>query len=299
MKFVLLTVVLAGGSFLFLSADSQPAVPDAPDFNLTREIEVVPPDPNLQAVRVATWNIERGTELDLISSELASNPADLLLLQEVDLRTVRANEKDVAAELARRLQLNAAFGTEFEELGQEKNGHAAYIGQATLTRLPIRKSRVLRFQRQSGFWKPHSWIPSSIPLMQRRLGSRIALVTELDFQGRLLVVYNAHLESRSAGPIQSAQLDEILADLKQYPPHTAVILGGDLNTKYMPSTFLHKLQKQGFESATGTRVERTHAIAMSLDWIFASGAVRLDEGQVRRNFKGSDHYPVYADLVAR
>jgi endonuclease/exonuclease/phosphatase family metal-dependent hydrolase len=32
-----------------------------------------------------------------------------------------------------------------------------------------------------------------------RLGGRIALVTELDFAGRTLVVYDPHLESRSYG----------------------------------------------------------------------------------------------------
>jgi endonuclease/exonuclease/phosphatase (EEP) superfamily protein YafD len=135
--------------------------------------------------------------------------------------------------------------------------------------------------------------------MQRRLGDRIALVTELEFAGRLLVVYNAHLESRSFGRIQSEQLDEILADAKRYPPGTAIILGGDLNTKYLPSIFLHKLERAGFQSATGQRIERTHKIAMALDWIFSKGPVRLEEGRVRRDLKGSDHYPVYAELVAR
>ena len=79
--------------------------------------------------------------------------------------------------------------------------------------------------------------------MQRRLGGRVALVTELEFAGRRMVVYNAHLESRSAGPIQAAQLDEMLADLKRYPAGTPAILGGDLNTKYFPSIYLHKLER--------------------------------------------------------
>jgi endonuclease/exonuclease/phosphatase (EEP) superfamily protein YafD len=113
-----------------------------------------------------------------------------------------------------------------------------------------------------------------------------------------MVVYNAHLESRSAGPIQVAQLDEMLADLKQYPAGTPAILGGDLNTKYFPSIYLHKLERLGFHSATGEKIERTHTIAMALDWLFARGSIKLDSGQVRRDIKGSDHYPVYARLTA-
>jgi endonuclease/exonuclease/phosphatase family metal-dependent hydrolase len=244
-----------------------------------------------------SWNIGRGEQLNTIASELERRSPDLCLLQEVDWNTARAGNLDEAAELSKRLNLNLAYAIEFEELSQE-HGHPAYIGQATLTRLPLRKSRVLRFKRQSGFWKPHSWIPSSVPLMQRRLGDRIALVTELDFAGRLLVVYNLHLESRSMGRIQAAQLDEVLADLRQYPPATAAVIGGDLNTKYLPSFFLHKLQREGFESATGQRIERTHKIAMALDWIFARVPLRIEGGEVRKDVKGSDHYPVYARLRA-
>jgi endonuclease/exonuclease/phosphatase family metal-dependent hydrolase/O-antigen ligase len=250
-----------------------------------------------ESIRVASWNIDHGSGLDTICSALKNNPADLYLFQEVDQNALRSGQKDVAAELGKRLGMHVAYAAEFEELSQER-GSQAFIGQATLTRLPILKSRVLHFQRQSGFWKPHGWLPSSLPLMQRRLGGRVALVTELEFAGRRMVVYNAHLESRSTGPIQTAQLDEMLADLEQYPAGTAAILGGDLNTKYFPSIYLHKLERLGFHSATGERIQRTHKIAMALDWLFAKGSIKLEGGAVRRDIKGSDHYPVYARLTA-
>jgi endonuclease/exonuclease/phosphatase family metal-dependent hydrolase len=249
-----------------------------------------------------SWNIDRGTQLPLIGDELSKNPADLYLLQEVDCNTRRSGNTDEAAELARRLDVNLSYAVEFEELSQEQeqpHQSPAYTGQATLTRLPIRHSRILRFQRQSGFWKPRSWIPSSIPLLQRRLGNRIALVTDLEFAGRMLVVYNLHLESRSIGGIQADQLDEVLGDAKtHYPPNAAIILAGDLNTKYLPSTFLRKLEREGFRSAMGERIERTHVIAMTLDWIFVRGPIRIEDGRVRRDLRGSDHYPIYAKVVA-
>ncbi|MGA8030055.1 MAG: endonuclease/exonuclease/phosphatase family protein [Bryobacteraceae bacterium] len=292
---VLLTVfLLVEGQSDIAPASSQPAL--APEFNAPREFKTVPADGNLKSIRVLSWNIERGEQVKVVSSELQRAPADLCLFQEVDWNAARTGQADIGEELAKRLHLNLSYAVEFEELGQE-HGRQAFSGQATLTRLPILKSRVLRFQNQSGWWKPHSWLPSSVPLMQRRLGSRVALVTELEFAGRLLVVYNVHLESRSLGKIQAEQLEEILRDLKKYPPDTAVILGGDLNTKYFPSIFLHKLEREGFRSATGERIERTHAIAMALDWIFARGPIRLEGGEVRRDFKGSDHYPVYVQLV--
>lgn len=263
-----------------------------------RELHHVAPLAAHSSLRVVTWNIDRGSELDKIVAALEHDPADICLLQEVDWGTNRVHRADIGSELAQRLSMNLDYGIEFEELGQEEDhDHPAYIGQATLTRFPVARSRILRFQNQSGFWQPHSWLPSKMPLMQRRLGNRIALVSELSVHGKPLIVYNAHLESRSYGRIQMHQLDEMLADFKaHYPPDTSVILGGDLNTKYLPSIFLHKLEANGFHSATGDRVIRTHAIAMSLDWIFFRGPMRIEHGQVRQDVKGSDHYPVYAEL---
>ncbi len=266
------------------------------EFNTPRQIMTVAPNGSQKSIRIVSWNIDRGEQLNVVASELARDPADLCMLQEVDWNTNRSGQADIAAELANRLHLNLSYAIEFEELSQE-HGREAFIGQATLTRLPIRQSRVLRFHRQSSWWQPHSWIPSSVPLMQRRLGSRIALVNELEFAGRPLIVYNVHLESRSFGSIQSEQLDEILRDLKKYPPNTAAIIGGDFNSKYFPSAFLKKFEREGFQSALGQHIERTHAIAMALDWIFARG-VKLENGKVRKDLKGSDHYPIYARLAA-
>jgi endonuclease/exonuclease/phosphatase family metal-dependent hydrolase len=60
---------------------------------------------------------------------------------------------------------------------------------------------------------------------------------------------------------------------------------------------LHKLEKLGFHSAIGEHIERTHKIAMALDWIFVRGPFQVEQGGVRRDIKGSDHYPVYARIV--
>jgi endonuclease/exonuclease/phosphatase family metal-dependent hydrolase len=282
---------------LLLPRADQPAA----DFNTPRRLERAPGDGQTKALQIVSWNIDHGDRLAAIQTELRLVKPDLCLLQEVDWNAARSGFKDVGFELAAELGMNAAYGIEFEELSQEKHekgAAAAYIGQATLTRLPLGQTRVLRFQRQSGFWRPRSWLPTSLPLMQRRLGSRIALVTELQFAGRLLVVYNLHLESRSMGLIQTAQLDEILADLGRYPAGASAVIAGDINSKYFPSVFLHKMEEAGFRSALGERIERTHKIAMALDWIFARGPLVLEEGSVGRGAKGSDHYPVVAELKA-
>lgn len=294
-------IQLAAFSALLLAFAQQSGLNAA--FDTPREEKLVPPVHSSKSIRIVSWNIDRGTRLSIIGDELDKSPADLYLLQEVDSNTKRAANLDEASTLARRLKVNMSYAVEFEELSQEAENQQhpapAYTGQATLTRLPMLKSRVLRFQHQSGFWKPHSWIPSSVPLLQRRVGDRIGLVTELEFAGKRLVVYNLHLESRSMGRIQTEQLDEVLADTKRYPADTAFILGGDLNTKYLPSVFLHKLEREGFSSATGEKIERTHEIMMALDWIFVRGPLQIEDGRVRREFRGSDHFPIYAEVVSK
>jgi len=252
------------------------------------------------AVTILCWNINGGRDLPQVKAGLEKEPADLYVLQEVDSLTRRTGKTNVPLDLAEQLRVSSSFGIEFEELSQESSAaseeRGAYTGQATLTRLPIQKSRVLRFKHQSGFWNPNGWLPSSVALFQRRLGGRIALITEHEIGGRLLVVYNVHYESRSYGRIQLDQLSETLEDMKQYPPGTGFLLAGDLNSKYFPSIFLERLKREGFQNSTGDRIERTHELVGSLDWILARGPVKLEAGRVRRDISGSDHFPIYATL---
>ena len=107
-----------------------------------------------QSIRVVNWNIDRGLRLPEITDFLASQQADVLTLQEVDLNARRTHFRNVAEELARKLQMNYVFGREFEELTQGSRTSPAYHGQATLSRWRLKNGRVIRFRRQSGFWRP-------------------------------------------------------------------------------------------------------------------------------------------------
>jgi endonuclease/exonuclease/phosphatase family metal-dependent hydrolase len=247
-------------------------------------------------IRIATWNIDRGYRLSNVMTALQRVAPDICLLQEVDLHDRRTGNRDVGREIAISLGRNYAFGIEFQELSQSVSGRPAFHGQATLSRFPIIASRVLRFKRQSGFWNPKAAVPN-VPFFQRRIGGRIALVTELSISGKLLVVYNAHLESRSGGLIQDAQMREILDDLKRYPAGTPAIIGGDLNSKYHPGRVLKGLERENFRSVLGERLQRTHVIIGVLDWIFVRGPFTIESGSVLRGTHGSDHDLVQAVLV--
>jgi len=244
---------------------------------------------------ILNWNIERGKHLDDIKEQMRELKPDLCIFQEVDLGARRTHGEDIAKELAETFSLNYVFAPEFQELSQGTPEDPAYHGQALLTTLPIRSSRILRFEHQSGFWKPHRLLLSSVPLLQRREGGRIALIAELDNGGKPLVVYNLHLESKWMEDVRRQQLEEVLDDAKRYTRDTPVIIAGDLNTLTLHSALIPRLREAGFRSAFGDKRVRTHVIVGALDWVFMRGPIESENGQVLR-VHGSDHYPITLDV---
>jgi endonuclease/exonuclease/phosphatase family metal-dependent hydrolase len=191
--------------------------------------------------------------------------------------------------------MNYVFAPEFLELGQGTTEDPAYHGQALLTTLPVRSSRMIRFEHQSGWWKPRKLLISSVPLLQRREGGRVALVAELDNGGKPLVVYNLHLESKATEELRLQQLEEVLDDAQRYPPETPVIIAGDFNTLSFHSRLIPRLRHAGFRSAFGDQRVRTHVIVGALDWVFVRGSIEYEHPKVL-HVPGSDHFPISVDV---
>ena len=250
-----------------------------------------------QAIRVVNWNIDRGLRLPEITEFLASQPADLVTLQEVDLNARRTHYRNVAEDLARKLGLNYVFGREFEELTQGSRTSPAYHGQTTLSRWRLKNPRIIRFRSQSGFWRPRWFLPRTEPF-QERLGGRIALVTEVELPGSVVTVYNLHLESRGNNNLRLCQLKEVLDDAAIYAPRVPTLLAGDLNFDVSQGQTPVLIQGTGFRSVFGqARLDTTPAHKLfggprAIDWAFVSGAVEAAQGQVHAKVTASDHYPM-------
>jgi endonuclease/exonuclease/phosphatase family metal-dependent hydrolase len=255
-----------------------------------RPSESQPQTPVAQA-SVLNWNIDRGQHLDQIKQQISEYHPDLCIFQEVDLDARRTHREDVAKELAETFQMNYVFAPEFQELSQGTVEDPAYHGQALLTKLPVHAARILRFEHQSGWWKPRRLLKSSVPLLQRREGGRIALVAELDRGGQLLVVYDLHLESKGSDELRLEQLEEVLSDAQRYPAQTPIIIAGDFNTFIPHSKLIPRIEQAGFENVLGEHRVKTHVILGELDWIFVRGSIQHDAGKVLR-VPGSDHYPI-------
>ena len=254
---------------------------------------VWPPD----TLRVISWNIDRGLRLAELIDFLASQAADLLILQEVDVNARRTGFLNVAETIARRLEMNYVFGREFQELTQGTKASPALHGQATLCRWPLRKTRILRFQCQSNFWRPRWFLPPTQPF-QERLGGRIALIAEVCLPGRGLAVYNLHLESRGDDALRQSQLEEALRDASQPSRPVARVLAGDLNLDTSGSLPAEALARSGFRSAVALPSPHTTTprglfrTRKSIDWAYVSGPVKATRGLVYDSVDASDHYPI-------
>jgi endonuclease/exonuclease/phosphatase family metal-dependent hydrolase len=258
----------------------------------------------LGSIRVVSWNINRGLQLSEILEFLTDTSADLILLQEVDVNARRTHRRNIAREIAQTLRMHYVFGREFEELTQGNYNSPAHHGQATLSRLPLLESRILRFHRQSGFWRPRWFIPR-IPLLQRRLGARIALVSQITCFEKPLVVYNVHLESRGDDVLRCSQLMEVFDDARQNGSEIPVVIAGDFNldlsqepaASVIGSTEFNNPFNDGNFRPTTTRSRMGRA--RTIDWILIRGPLASVGTELHDSVVASDHYPMSLTLVPR
>ena len=247
------------------------------------------------SVRIVSWNIERGFQFPKILEFLRETHADLILLQEVDLNARRTHCRDIAGELGRALNLNYAFGMEFQELAEGTAAKPAFHGMATLSRWPLTNARIIRFHHQSGFWKPRWYVPD-LAVFQRRLGGRIALVAETAIYNRKVVAYNLHLESKGDDTLRLQQLNEVLADCRTHADQPVLIIAGDFNFSAGEGAAGKALGEAGFRDAVRSSGNPTTTSHRVIDWIFVS-VTQESAGRVHNEVRASDHYPVSAILA--
>jgi endonuclease/exonuclease/phosphatase family metal-dependent hydrolase len=253
---------------------------------------LIPPD----SIRVVNWNINRGLRLQKVIEFLASAKADVFLLQESDLNARRTHHLNVAKEIAQKLQMNYVFGREFQELTQGSRTSPAFHGQATLSRWPISNPRIIRFQKQSNFWRPRWFLPEIEPF-QERMGGRLALLCETNIAEKRLVTYNLHLESKGDDALRCSQIEETLEDARRYDISTPIVVGGDLNLDVSGGPVSTAIGQAQFQDAFENRhVPTTPGSFLepgrTIDWIFTRGPIRASQPQVGRSVSASDHYPL-------
>lgn len=99
-------------------------------------------------ISLCQFNIERGYKLEGIIKALREQDADVLCLQEVDVGCERSGGLDTGAEIARALELNYVFLSEFVEIksparSSDLQGGGVH-GNAILTKFNIIDVDVVR-----------------------------------------------------------------------------------------------------------------------------------------------------------
>jgi endonuclease/exonuclease/phosphatase family metal-dependent hydrolase len=163
--------------------------------------------------------------------------------------------------------------------------------------MEISNSGIIRFQRQSDFWKPR-WFKPNLQTFQERLGGRIALVSEIDIQGLPYVTYNLHLESRSDDELRLAQLIEVLHDAAAYDTARLAHSGRRSQFERVDTPRIRRLARADFTRAVPTAqvatTPRRHLLepGRHIDWAFVRGSSQPKAGNVLKSVKASDHYPI-------
>ncbi|MCA9521643.1 MAG: endonuclease/exonuclease/phosphatase family protein, partial [Myxococcales bacterium] len=270
--------------------------------------------PERRFVRVAAWNIQRGTHLVELKRYLHETPrlrdADVLLLNEVDWGMARSNNLHVARELADHLEMGYLFGNSYLCLDHgdtrdrrvDRPNAESLHGNAILSRFPFRRGQNVSVAISKD--KFHS--------SEKRLGHKKALWAELETPQGRLVVAACHLDS-IAGPSQrAAQLRDLLAALGRHCDGAATLIGGDFNTTtYDVQTIPRLLKNIGAKMVRGAFPDAMHhylhpqqlyekpvfdeLVAAGYQWepfnAMAVGTTRYEVGTYESESKVRDHLP--------
>jgi endonuclease/exonuclease/phosphatase family metal-dependent hydrolase len=187
---------------------------------------------------VASFNVERLTNVDATRALLDASGAHVALLTEVDVGMARSGNLHTLRELTAKTGEGFFYAVEFVELdlGDEteiashvgKTNARSFHGNAIVSSLRLERPHLIPLE-ESGFWFPGQ------DGAQRRIGGRMALAARLVDAPFPLWVVSVHLESKTTPEDRRSQIQALLRGLDTFASGDACIIGGDLNTKELPA----------------------------------------------------------------
>jgi endonuclease/exonuclease/phosphatase family metal-dependent hydrolase len=194
-----------------------------------------------KTLRIVSWNIGRGYELDRIAAALLAIRPDVACLQEVDWCNRRTRDRDILADLADATGMLGLYGVEFLELCSARRSKTlaggGAIGNALLSRLtPVDSFRIelpLCLDWQSDPTdRSLPWVTRWHLRRERRIGRRFAIGAEFAWNGCRLFVCSAHFEDKLGGVRgRWSQFKRVEQDLKTRCTSMAIrVIAGDFNT---------------------------------------------------------------------
>jgi endonuclease/exonuclease/phosphatase family metal-dependent hydrolase len=249
---------------------------------------------NQKRPRQVGENIRRTAEI-FNTNKLMPVP-DVVALQEADKQTTRAGGHHVARELAEAMKLSwvhapagiprgqkpvaRQWWLDFEEqIGLHDEGDT---GVALLSRFPMEDVTRLDLPWHECPWRP-----------------RLAMAATISLGNKKLRILNAHVDPHAAIGGQLEQLEVLVAEAKKHTGPTLIV--GDFNTlsRYKCAETRSFMEARGFQTPipTGTATWRGAGIRLHADWIFYRD-VRITNWGVARPLNVSDHWPIWAEVMA-
>ena len=229
-------------------------------------------------IRITHWNIERGfhinaikqifnnrhgyyysyknnikdTQEENLKKELrAFINSDIISLNEVDIGMPRTNYKNTVAELAKAINYNYAFATEFIELSPlvyksnlDPKHYLGLHGNAILSKYPIKHARIIRLPGCYNWYETELRRKSPLESARRisakavfkeyisnevRRGGRCALIADIELPNKeIITIVSTHLEDRCYPAGRFKQTEYLLDNLKYI--RNPLVLAGDFNT---------------------------------------------------------------------
>ena len=248
-------------------------------------------------LRVCTWNINLGVRLDDVLEAVSTHRdfagLDLLALQEASVHHGRPDGRAVAA----------ALGPDYEchqVTAQTVRGHV----QANAM---IWNKRRVDVQRVGHLRLPGGGQARSRPgagLLEQR---RNSVVAEGEAGRQTMLAYSVHLDIFGAAH-KREQLLHVLDDRRTRPAADVTVVAGDLNLYHLSrwpswSKLIGAYEEEGFVDAARA-IRWTHSVgALPIKQKLDSILVRSPTAHELRSWTvrvpGSDHIPLFADIIAR
>lgn len=186
-----------------------------------------------QTLKVLSWNVQHGKSIDKLMQLPHFQAADVLMLTEVDKGMVRSGNRHITRYIAEKMGYHYAYVTDFleDKLGISKEQTRNFTkrhscgmtGKAILSRYPLENVRAIRLPQMI----------SGIARKERRLGSQVVLMADVETRQGIVSLACCHLASHASPPFRRLQVDLLLDVLPRRRP---CLLGGDLNSSTLNGT---------------------------------------------------------------
>ena len=265
-----------------------------------------------KTIRICTWNIHFGRELDKILDSISTNSdfkkCDCLMLQEASIHNGREDAREIAAVLGKRYAYIQVTAQTVHQQPQANafiwNAQKIQINTVEVLEMPPfhPKARVYKYYMRI-FDKEHA----IAVFLRWVLQKRISLVIEGNIYGKSFRMYIVHFDIVGLAS-KKKQMAFLVDDSNLRKAVEMEIIAGDLNTfKFfqLPSwaSVRQLAERAGFQDVTTnipwTYVDKRVPSKHKLDAIFIrERSAKFEYKSWSNDIPGSDHIPIFANIVS-